>query len=214
MIAPSGTDPALTRRLGQGLTWFGWAGVVLLIASAVAFAMTVRPLAETAGSLEDQRTQLVGLLGPAGDSLDSAAASADHGVASLVSSETAARNAATVTSQLASAMEGLGVFSPAFAETAAQSRSLSDNLIATADALHQNQIDSAGVATNLRALANQVKALRLSVGGSSTATGGGAVSTVGLPLLVALAVALLLWLGALAVGCIWVGRRLLRMTTP
>jgi cobalamin biosynthesis Mg chelatase CobN len=215
-IVPADIAPGSSRRLGRALVWFGSIGLVLLLLTSVAFALGVAPLASTAAGLEDQRDQLVALLDPAAASLDSAATSADHGVVSLVSSEASAREGAAVTSQLASAMEGLGVFSSSFAETAARSRALSENLMATATALHQNQVDSASVATNLRSLANQLKSLRTSVtagsgsGAASSRSSGTSAPGLGVPLLVGLAVALLLWLAALALGCIWIGRQLLR----
>jgi hypothetical protein len=210
VTAPSVLDRAFRNRLGRGLVWFGVSGLVILVVSALAFGLALAPLASTARTLGDQGDELIALLGPATESLEAAATSADHGASSLISSETSARDAAAVTSQLADAMDGLGVFSPAFAETAARSRSLSENLKSTADSLHQNQIDSASVATSLRSLANQLKSLKTSVTATVRIAPSGPVTSVGLPLLVALAVALLLWLAALALGCIWLGRRILR----
>jgi hypothetical protein len=211
VLAPAGLP--LGRGTGWALIAFGGIGLAILALTAVVAASSLAPLAESAAALESQRAQALALLGPAADSLESAATSADHAGGSLVASESSARDAATVTGQLADALGSLAGFSSSFDEVARQSRSLSESLTRTADSLHQNQIDSASVGLSLHMLARQLTDLRISLGGADT--GSAAPSTQSTPngasagLLIALATGLLLWLAAMAIGSMWLGRRIL-----
>lgn len=195
------------HRLGPALIGFGVVGLVLLGACLVAVALSLAPLVNSAQTLEQQRTAAAELIGPAADALDSTASSAEHAGTSLGQSVGAARDAASVTGQLADALEGLAAFSSAFGDTASRSRALSDDLSRTADSLAQNQTDSATAAAQLRDLADRLRQLgeRLgSAGGPPTNNLAG----VALPLTLGLVALVLLWLAAIAVASVWLGRRL------
>jgi hypothetical protein len=195
------------RRTGTALVAFGVVGVVLLAACLVAVLVSLVPIVNGARELEQQRAAAVALIAPAADALEATAASAEHAGTSLALSASAARNAASVTSQLADAVAGLAAFSSAFSETADRSRALSDDLGRTADALGQNQIDSATAASQLRVLADRVRQLAERLG-SADAPPPNALAEVALPLAVTLVALVLAWLGAIALASVWLGRRL------
>ena len=194
-------------RRGLALMGFGVVGLVLLGTCVATVLSSVVPLAATAAALEQQRADAVELIGPAAAALESTATSADNAGASLGSSVAAAREAASVTGQLADALQGLAAFSSAFGDTAARSRALSNDLVTTADALARNQLDSATTAASLRALADRLHQLGETLGAADRPPPS-ALAGVALPLALALVVLVLLWLAAIAVGAIWLGRRL------
>jgi len=199
--------PAHRERLGRALVGFGVVGLVLLGACLIAVALSLAPLVTSAQALEQQRTAAADLIGPAADALDSTATSAEHAGSSLGQSVSAARDAASVTGQLADALGGLAAFSSAFADTASRSRALSDDLSRTADSLAQNQTDSATAAAQLRDLADRLRQLgeRLGPAGNPPTSN---LAGIALPLTLGLVSLLLLWLAAIAVASIWLGRRL------
>lgn len=200
-------------RLGSVLIAFGVAGLAILVATVIALVLAVGPLAAAAADLDQARGNVAALVGPSADALEATAASADHAGQSLGQSETTARDAAAVTSQLADAMNGLAAFSGAFADTAARARSLSDDLTRTADAIHQNQLDSTTAATQLRALSTQLRDLQSRLAADQIATPG-ALDRLALPVAVGLGGLLLVWLAGLAFGAIWLGRRWRAGTAP
>jgi len=197
------------RNLSRALIAFGATGLVLTIALGIAAVAALGTVAGLASSLESQRTAATKLLAPASAALHSAASSASRAGASLAGSESAARDGAAVTSQLADALGGLATFSSAFADVANRSRALSDNLAWTADSLHKNQADTAAVAFDLEALAVEVDSLRASVDGSPSGGRGPAPpsgsAAAAVMFLGALVIGLLAWLAALALGSLWLG---------
>jgi hypothetical protein len=197
------------RRAGTALVAFGGIGLVVLAACVVALLVALVPLANEAAMLEQQRASAVELIGPAADALETTATTAQNAGVSLGQSVAAARDAASVTGQLADALGGLSAFSSAFADTAARSRTLSDDLTRTATALSQNQADAATAASQLRSLADQLRQLSGSVGGAN-ASPASSLAGVALPLAIALVALALVWQGGIAVACIWLGRRLRR----
>jgi hypothetical protein len=206
------TEVAWSRRnLSRALIGFGATGLVLTIALGIAVVAALGTVAGLASSLESQRAAATKLLAPASAALHSAASSAGHAGASLAGSESAARDGAAVTGQLADAMGGLAAFSSAFADVASRSRALSDNLTRTADSLHRNQADTAAVAFALEGLASEVDSLRASVDGSPSGGGGTAPpsgsASAAVTFLGALLIGLFAWLGALALGSLWLGLR-------
>ena len=204
-----GPQPLLPgdRRLGSALVGFGVVGLALLGACIVAATLALAPLLSSAQALEQQRTAAADLIGPAADALDSTATSAEHAGTSLGQSVTAARDAATVTGQLADALGGLAAFSSAFSDTANNSRALSDDLSRTADSLAQNQTDSATAAAQLRDLADRLRQLGERLGPASGPPTDN-LAGIALPLTLGLVVLVLVWLAAIAVASIWLGRRL------
>jgi hypothetical protein len=210
------------RRLGSALVGFGAVGLVLLGTLAVLLALSLDGLGRAATDLAQQRTEAIALLEPAAAALDEAATSAANAGASLTSAGTAARQAATLTGQLAGAFDGLaqlgafdvlgtrpfGGLTSQFTSVATQARDLSANLTTTAGALDANVTDSATVASDLRALADQLERLRASVAGNGAgpATDPQAAGTlIRVAMLVVLA--LLAWLAVPAVVAIELGRR-------
>jgi len=201
------------RRTGTALVTFGVVGIVLVVACLVAVLVSLVPILNGAAQLEQQRAAAVDLIAPAADALESTAASADRAGTSLAVSASAARNAAGVTSQLADALGGLATFSSAFGDTADRSRALSDDLARMADALGQNETDSATAARDLRVLADRVRQLGEQLG-SAAAPPPSALAGVALPLAVSLVALVLGWLGAIAIASIWLGRRLRSAAPP
>jgi hypothetical protein len=199
--APSG------ERVGAALIGFGVIGLLLLGACLLVVAVSLAPLLSGASALEDQRAAAADLVGPAADTLEATATSAEHAGTSLGQSVSAARDAASVTGQLADALEGLSAFSSAFADTATRSRALSDDLSRTADALAQNQTDSASAAAELHALADRVRQLGERLGTAESPPTNN-LARLALPLAMGLVALVLLWLAAIAVASIWLGRRL------
>jgi hypothetical protein len=195
------------RRAGTALVTFGALGLVLLGACLLAVLVAFVPVANEAATLEQQRAAAMGLVGPAADALETTATSAENAGVSLSQSVAAARDAATVTGQLADALAGLGAFSPSFADTALRSRTLSDDLSRTADALDRDQGDTRTAAAQLRALADQLRRLEGDLG-PAEAPPATALDGIALPLATALVGLTLLWLAGLALGSIWLGRRL------
>ena len=202
--------PAGSRRLGSLLVVFGVVGLLLLGACLVAVTASVAPLLRGASALEEQRAAALELIGPAADSLETTADSAEHAGTSLGQSVSAAREAAGVTGQLADALQGLAAFSSAFADTATRSRNLSDDLSHTADALAQNQTDSATASSQLRALADRLRQLSERLGRADRPPTD-SLAGIAIPLAVGLVTLLLLWLAMIAAACIWLGRRMRRV---
>jgi ABC-type transporter Mla subunit MlaD len=189
------------------------------------FLTTLAGVADAATGLERQRDQLAGMLEPAAATLRSAAASADHAGTSLTSSAAAAGEGAALTAQLGSALDELSALSgfdvlgarpfaqavASFADVAARSRAVSANLDATAQALGTDVADSVSVAANLNRLADQLDALRASLGaGSKAGDVHGLSATTSFDIARIVLVALLAWLAIPAATCIWLGWRLWR----
>jgi hypothetical protein len=210
------------RRLGSALVGFGVIGLLLLGTLAVLLGLSLDGLGRTATDLARQRTEALALLEPAAAALDEAATSAANAGTSLTAAGTAARQAADLTGQLAGAFDGLaqlgafdilgarpfGGLTGQFTGVATQARELSSNLTTTAATLDANVTDSAMVASDLRALADQLERLRTSVAGNGAgpATDPAAAGTlIRVAMLVVLA--LLAWLAVPAVVAIEFGRR-------
>jgi len=171
---------------------------------------------------ENQRKELVAMLGPASDALSGAAASASNASNSLTETSQAARNAAELTTRLAVSFESLaslGSFTilgtrpfaqvaDQFAAVGVEARELSGDLNTTADSMTTNIADSQAVAADLLSLSEQLDRLEASL--ADTGTPGGADAS--LPLNVARLVLLgmLAWLAVPALASIWLGGKLLR----
>jgi hypothetical protein len=202
--------PGASQRVGSALVVFGFVGLVLLAACLVAVAASVAPLLRGASALENERAAALQLIGPAADSLETTADSAEHAGTSLGQSVGAAREAAGVTGQLADALQGLAAFSSAFADTATRSRALSDDLSRTADSLAQNQTDSATASSQLRTLADRLRQLAERLG-TADSPPTDTLAGIAIPLAIGLVSLLLLWLAVIAGASIWLGRRMRRV---
>jgi len=214
------------RRLGVGLLAFGISGLVLVFLAAVLVLGSLAAVDTAASGFERQRAELVAMLNPAASALSDAATSAANAGASLTTASEASRRAADLTGRLATSFEGmagLGSFdvfgarpfagvASRFSDVATQSRTLSTDLTATADALGQNVADTTAVAVDLRDLADRLRQLEASTvasgsGAPGTADGGSSLP-IGAARLVLLG--LLAWLAIPAIVSTWLGWRLAR----
>jgi hypothetical protein len=214
------------RRLAYGLLGFGLSGLALLLgATALVFA-SLGAVDDAASGFDRQRAELLAMLEPAADALDSAATSATSAGASLTSSADAADRAASFTTRLATSMSGLAALgsfevfgarpfaslADEFGQVSSDAVALSTDLGTTAGALRTNVTDATAVAADLRALAAQLQQLGTSLGASDGTTLGGAAVAVNTARI--LLVGVLLWLAVPAVVCTWLGWRLLRRPGP
>jgi hypothetical protein len=218
------------RRLGMGLIAFGVAGLVLIGSAGALVLASLSAVGDAATGFERQRTQLVEMLGPASAALDRAASSASNAGASLAETRASAAQAATLMTRLSDSFDSLAALgsfdilgarpfaaiSGQFSQVAADSRTLSADLARTAAAMETNITDSAAVATDLRALADQLDELETSLGAAGTAPGTPttpgttpAAANASLPIDVAkvVLVGLLLWFAVPAIVSIWIGWR-------
>ncbi len=207
--------PWLTRgrNAGRALVAFGLVGLTTTVALAALTLVIVGPLLVDAAALEAQRGAAIAALDGAAGALDAMATTVGDVQPSLAQSEAAIRDAAAATSQLADAAAGQAVITSAFAETTTRTRTLSDDLTRTADALARNEADAGATAGQLTALAAQVRSLRSVLGSGPAAPGGPAGVEGTLLAFVALALVLLAWLATAGIACLWFGRRILR-TSP
>jgi len=214
------------RRLGFGLLAFGISGLVLVLLAAVLVLGSLAAVDTAASGFERQRAELVAMIDPAASALSDVATSAANAGASLTRASDASRRAADLTTRLATSFEGmagLGSFdvfgarpfagvASQFSDVAAQSRTLSTDLTATADAVLTNVADSAAVAVGLRGLADRLRRLEASTGvsgsGAPGTTGAGSSLPIGTARLVLLG--LLAWLAIPAIVSTWLGWRLAR----
>jgi hypothetical protein len=211
------------RRLGVGLLAFGISGLVLVVFAAVLVLGSLAAVDTAASGFERQRAELVAMIDPAASALSDAATSASDAGASLTTASEASRRAADLSGRLATSFEGmagLGSFdvfgarpfagvASQFTDVATESRTLSTDLTATADALAQNVADSTAVAVDLRNLADRLRQLETSTGvsGRGKADAGSSLP-IGAARLVLLG--LLAWLAIPAIVSIWLGWRLAR----
>jgi len=207
------------RRAGWGLMTFGLVGLVLVGAAGALVLGSLTAVDDAVTGFERQRTEIVAMLGPASDALSGAASSASNASGSLTETSRAARNAAELTTRLATSFDSLaslGSFTilgarpfaevaDQFAAVGVEARELSGDLNATADAMTTNITDSQAVAADLLALSEQLDRLEASLAGPGTAPG----ADPSLPLDIARLVLLgmLAWLAMPALASIWLGGR-------
>jgi hypothetical protein len=210
------------RRTGRFLVAFGAIGLVLLAATAILVAVTLGGVGDAATGLERQRAQLVAMIRPTSASLRDAAAASQHAGASLTSSAAAARDGATLTTQLGDAMEQLNALSTldilgtqpfasigsSFGDLATRSRTLSTSLGRTADSLDADVADSATVSSDLGRLADQLDQLERGIDGTGTGSRGSISASAGFEALRLFLLALLAWLAVPAIASVWLGLRL------
>jgi hypothetical protein len=210
------------RRIAYGLLGFGLSGLVLLLAATALVLGSLRAVDDAASGFERQRAELVAMIGPAAEALDSAAASVTNAGASLNSSADAAEQAATFTTRLAGSFEGLAALgsfevfgarpfaglADEFARVGTDARALSGDLLTTAGALRTNVADTTSVAADLRTLSTRLEALEASLGASSGAGLGSAAAALNVARVVLLG--LLAWLAVPAVLATWLGWRMTR----
>jgi hypothetical protein len=210
------------RRLGWALIAYGVFGLVLVVGGAVLVLGSLSVVDGAATAFEETRAEVVAVLGPASDSISSAATSAGNAGGSLGEASASARSAAQLTTRLADGFDSLaelGTFSVLgaqpfesvavqFAVAASDARAVSQNLTDMADSMTTNVADSQAVAADLERLAEQLDTLESGLATTSTtslASLGIAVDAARLVL-----VGLLLWLAVPAAASIWVGARLVQ----
>lgn len=220
LLAPG----AARRRTGRALLAFGIAGLVLVALAAVLVIGALGAADDAAGSFDDQRARVVALLDPTEAVLLRSAGTAENAGASLEVSARSARDAAELTTQLATAMDQMAVaaqldvfgvrpfaaLGDALIGVAMRSRTLAEDLVTTATALDANVEDSRATAADLRELATDLAALRTELGAVDTAAGGAGLGG-GLDATTAIAIArivllgLLAWLAVPALAATWLG---------
>ena len=202
----------MSRRTARGLQAFGAAGLVIAAGLAVVGLVVAGPFVGALAEFEDRRAELAQAVSAASGAVDATAVAATDAGTSLGDGETALRDAAAVTGQLADATAGLAVISGSFGETSSRSRALSDELTRTADALRRNEADSEAAAGQLRILAVSLQDLSDSLAQPAPGMPMGSWR-LALALLVLLVAALLGWLGVAAVACFVIGRRAIGTAT-
>jgi hypothetical protein len=207
------------RRAGRGLLAFGVAGIVLLLLAGWLLLGSLGAVADATADLDAQRVRLAELLPPAEQALEGAADSAANAGTSLQTSGQSARDASDLVSRLALAMDGMssaaqievlgvkpfGTLSDDLGRVASESRTLAADLILTASSLDKNVLDSQAAASDLRALASEVRVLHTELVAGSGAAAGSMETT--LTIARAVVIGLLLWLAVPAVVAAWLGWR-------
>lgn len=207
----------------MGLIAFGVTGLVLIAAAGALVLASLGAVGDAATDFEEQRAELLAMLGPASTALESAASTAANGGASLGETRDAASQAAELMTRLATSFESLAALgsfdilgarpfagiSGQFAEVAEQSRTLSIDLAEAAAAMDTNITDSEAVAADLRVLAAQLDELQASLGVDDDEGQAPSESPSSLPVDAArfVLVGLLLWLAVPAIASIWIGWR-------
>ena len=215
------TPGVARRRAGRWLVAFGVTGLALLVLAAVLVVGALGALGQAAASLEDQRVRLVALIEPTAQALDRSATTAENAGTSLEASGRAARDAAAMTAELATAMDSMATaaqidvfglqpfagLADDLASVASRSRTLATNLETTAAALDANVLDSQATAADLRTLVVELEAMRSQLGttqtGGDPAAGGGSEGMIALARIVLLG--LLAWLAVPALLAIRIG---------
>src|SRR5207249_10365006 len=95
------------RRVGGALLACGAPGLALVLAAAAIVLGSLSALGDAATSLDRQRAQLVGMLGPTRAALLDAASSASNAGASLEATSASATRAARLTDELATSFDSL-----------------------------------------------------------------------------------------------------------
>ena len=205
----------LLRVIGSGLIAYGAVGLLLLAVVGSAVAAPINELGDIATSVEEQRTAALDALRAAGETIDQTASAVQGMDASLAEAKAATDRASTISTgvatsmaQLASAMS-LTIFGvqpliglqPGFADSSAQLTLLALDLTSIGAALEANRDDTVLVGQSLQALSESLDALRTAVGaGPQLEAAAASIDALRLGVL-----ALLVWLGVLALGSILAG---------
>ncbi len=211
-----GLDATMLRRLGAGLVAFGVVGLIL-VASAVVMLVAAGPSIDELGSVSDRAGPTRRALDDASRTLGDLARSADSLEATLGSSQVSLTDAATASRSLADALAGLSsamnveiLGGRPFAgvgdrlDTAATGvRRVADDLAALAGRLGGHAGDAHQIATDAAALRGSVDSIDASLGGPPGVGLAASLAVVRIVL-----IGLLAWIGALAGGCVLVGRRM------
>jgi len=201
------------RRVAWGLVAYGLVGIVLAATCAFLLLRSMPLLA----SVDRQRTEIVHSLDLTADAIADIELGAGRAGDSLRSAAASARNAATLSDDLAATMASLrdtstdisilgshpfGALADDFDRVAGKANALSATMTTLAGSLDLNTSDFATVSSDATALRSQVTSLRDVLAGDGAALGGS------LDVLLLVGLAILLWLAvpaiaSLAVGITW-----------
>jgi hypothetical protein len=216
--------PIWRRVAGGLLVGYGVLGLVLFAGGAVMVANSVARLDGLAGTLETQRQVLVRSLDATATFLRDARTGTGNVQTSLGATVDSARQTATLTRSLASAMDQLAAASSVsffgaqpfaglggtFSDVASQATTMGTSLDRTADSLAVNSADLRLVGDDLAVIQSEIDTLRGQVAGSGLAAADLSAATHALDTSRLVLFGLLGWLAAQAVIAIVVGLVLFR----
>jgi hypothetical protein len=219
--------PLWRRVAGALLVAYGAAGLVLVTGGAILVANSVARLDGLATTLETQRQVLVRSLDATGTFLRDARTGTGNVQTSLAAGVDSARQTATLTRSLATAMDqlaaasGITIFGSqpfvgigsTFAEVARQAAAMGTSLDRTADALAVNGGDLKLVHDDLGAIQTEIDELRRQVAGAAIDPAGLQAATRALDASRIVLFGLLVWLAVQAVIAIAIGLALARWRT-
>jgi hypothetical protein len=206
----------------MGLLAFGVTGLVLIGAAGGLVLASLGAVDDAATNFDEQRTEILAMLGPASAALEGAASTATNAGTSLTETRDAAIQAAELMTRLGASFESLATlgsfdvfgtrpFFPIagqFEQVAIQSRTLSAELAEAAGSMDATITDGARVAADLGVLAGQLSELEASLAGGPDGETP-AASAASLPVDAArfVLVGLLLWLAVPAIAATAIGWR-------
>jgi hypothetical protein len=216
--------PRWRRVAGSLLVAYGIAGLLLVAGGGILVASSVARLDGLAATLETQREVLVRSLDATGTFLRDARSGTGNVQTSLVATTDSARQTATLTRGLASAMEQLAAASgisilgsqpfaglgDTFAGVARQASEMGASLDATAASLAVNGSDLQQVREDLGAVQTEIDELRRQVAGAAIDASGLEAATRALDASRIVLFGLLVWLAVQAVIAIAIGLALAR----
>ena len=223
-VAAVADHPFWRRVFGGLLAVYGLLGLVLVIGGAILATTSIPRLDGLATTISTQREVLVRSLDATATFLHDARTGGGNVQTSLLSTVDSARQTATLTRSLASAMNQIasassitifgqqpfGGLGATFADVSLQATTMGTSLDHTADALARNGADLTQVTSDLAAIETEISQLRTQVAGLSVGTDdlsgiSRAIDASRIVLFV-----LLLWLGTQAAIALVVGLVLLR----
>jgi methyl-accepting chemotaxis protein len=207
-----------SRRVAAALTWFGGVGLVLSVAMTISLLVGLGAMNDLDRRLDDNRLAMASALGQGIVLLDATADTMESTTTSLESVRATVDDTAQLLGQLETStrelVSALGVSilgQRPFAGVAGSFEEIADQLAISADdaATVVQEIDD--LEPNLGRVAEDLRSVRASVRvlAGRTTDFEDLGNLIGLVRLFAILWALVsLWLAALAVGCIWLGRQL------
>jgi prophage DNA circulation protein len=219
--------PLWRRVAGALLVAYGIGGLLLVAGGGILVASSVARLDGLAATLETQRLVLVRSLDATGTFLRDARSGTGNVQTSLVATTDSARQTATLTRSLATAMEQLAAASgisilgsqpfaglaDTFTGVARQASAMGTSLDATAASLAVNGSDLQQVREDLGAIQTEIDELRRQVSGTAIDASGLDAATRALEASRIVLFGLLVWLAVQAVIAITIGLALARWTT-
>jgi len=206
---------AMWRVVGTALIAYGVVGLILLTVVGTALAKPIAQLDNISGSVEAQRLAALDALRSASATIDETATAVRGMDTSLADAKAATDRASTIALGISSSMNQLAdsmsltIFGiqpliglvPGFTESGSQLAFLAADLSTIGEALDSNREDAVAVGGSLDELSDSLDRLTTAVEAGPELEGiGSSVDAVRLGVL-----ALVVWLGALAVGSVLAG---------